>query len=133
MEEFALPKHVQLRLFQFRKLAPQKHHELRCGNLRRQLSYLAALIQAAVQPREQFLVRHLQVSGCEHQTLCNLRAKYLLEVLILGLQLVFGMVSLWMEVRPVALGFVHAMVSALLAAGLVSIAGRDHLDYQNKD
>ncbi len=52
---------------------------------------------------------------------------------LLGLQLVFGMVSLWMEVRPVALGFVHAMVSALLAAGLVSIAGRDHLDYQNKD
>ena len=52
---------------------------------------------------------------------------------LLGLQLVLGMVSLWMEVRPVALGFAHAMVSALLVAGLVSIAVRDHLDYQNKD
>lgn len=50
---------------------------------------------------------------------------------LLGLQLVLGMVSLWMDVRPVALGFVHAMVSALLAAGLVSIAVRDHSDYQN--
>ena len=52
---------------------------------------------------------------------------------LLGLQLALGMVSLWMEVRPVALGFVHAMVSALLAAGLVSIAVRDNLDYQNKE
>lgn len=52
---------------------------------------------------------------------------------LLGLQLVLGMVSLWLEVRPVALGFVHAMVSALLAAGLVSIAVRDNLDCQNKD
>lgn len=52
---------------------------------------------------------------------------------LLGLQLVLGFVSLWMEVRPVTLGFVHAMVSALLAAGLVSIAVRDNLDYQNKE
>jgi len=52
---------------------------------------------------------------------------------LLGLQLVLGLVSLWMEVRPVTLGFVHAMVSALLAAGLVSIAVRDNLDYQNKE
>ncbi len=52
---------------------------------------------------------------------------------LLGLQLVLGMASLWMEVRPVALGFVHAMVSALLAAGLVSVAVRDNLDCQNKD
>jgi hypothetical protein len=47
--------------------------------------------------------------------------------------LVLGFVSLWLEVRPVTLGFVHAMVSALLAAGLVSIAVRDNLDYQNKE
>ena len=52
---------------------------------------------------------------------------------LLGLQLVLGMVSLWMDVRPVALGFVHSMVSALLAAGLVSIAVRDNLNYQNKE
>lgn len=52
---------------------------------------------------------------------------------LLGLQLVLGMVTLWMEVRPVALGFVHAMVSALLAAGLVSIAVRENLDCQKKD
>ncbi len=51
---------------------------------------------------------------------------------LLGLQLVLGLVSLWMEVRPVGLGFAHTMVSALLATGLVSIAIRDHLNSENK-
>ncbi|MDO8286173.1 MAG: hypothetical protein Q7T69_14280 [Rhodoferax sp.] len=60
-------------------------------------------------------------------------ARVRLMAALLGLQLVLGMVSLWLELRPVALGFVHAMVSALLAAGLVSVAVRDNLDCQNKD
>lgn len=51
---------------------------------------------------------------------------------LLALQLVLGMVSLWIEVRPVTLGFVHAMVSAVLVAGLVSIAVRDTADSQAK-
>lgn len=51
---------------------------------------------------------------------------------LLGLQLVLGMLSLWMEVRPVVLGFIHAMISALLAAGLVSVAVRDGSDAQSQ-
>lgn len=43
----------------------------------------------------------------------------------LALQLLLGLLSLWVEGRPVALGFVHAMLSALLAGGLVSFAVRD--------
>jgi heme A synthase len=36
-------------------------------------------------------------------------------------QVALGFVSLWMDQRPLALSFVHAMLSPLLAAGLVSI------------
>jgi len=45
---------------------------------------------------------------------------------LLVLQLLLGMVSLWVAGRPVGLGFVHAMVSPLLAGGLVSIAVREN-------
>lgn len=44
---------------------------------------------------------------------------------ILSLQIMLGMVALWVHGRPVAVGFVHAMLSPLLVAGLVSIAIRD--------
>jgi len=44
---------------------------------------------------------------------------------VLILQFVLGLVSLWVNGRPVALGFAHAMLSALLGGGLVSIAVRD--------
>lgn len=44
---------------------------------------------------------------------------------LLGVQLVLGLVSLWLEVRPLGLGFMHAMLSPILAAGLVSISVRD--------
>lgn len=47
---------------------------------------------------------------------------------LLAVQILLGMVSLWIEVRTVPLGFVHAMVSAVLAAGLVSIGVRDRSD-----
>lgn len=44
---------------------------------------------------------------------------------LLGSQLVLGVASLLVQGRPVALGFVHAMLSPLLAGGLVSIAVRE--------
>lgn len=44
---------------------------------------------------------------------------------LLAVQVTLGLVSLWIDVRPVGLGFVHAMLSPLLAAGLVSLAQRD--------
>lgn len=47
-------------------------------------------------------------------------------VVLLILQLLLGVVSLWVAGRPVSVGFVHAMLSALLAAGLVSIAVREN-------
>lgn len=39
----------------------------------------------------------------------------------LTVQVVLGLIALWMDQRPLALSFVHAMLSPLLAAGLVSI------------
>lgn len=39
----------------------------------------------------------------------------------LTIQVVLGLIALWMDQRPLALSFVHAMLSPLLAAGLVSI------------
>jgi len=45
---------------------------------------------------------------------------------LLVLQLLLGVVSLWVAGRPVSLGFVHAMLSPLLAAGLVSISVREN-------
>jgi len=44
---------------------------------------------------------------------------------LLAAQVALGLVSLWIDGRPVGLGFVHAMLSPLLVAGLVSIAVRD--------
>lgn len=41
---------------------------------------------------------------------------------LLLLQVLLGIVSLWTEGRPVSLGFLHAMLSPLLAGGLVTIA-----------
>lgn len=45
--------------------------------------------------------------------------------LLLAAQVLLGIVLLGLEQRPVWLGFLHAMLSPLLAAGLVSIAVRD--------
>lgn len=45
---------------------------------------------------------------------------------LLGVQVVLGLVSLLVEGRPVALGFTHAMVSVLLAMGLVQFSVREH-------
>lgn len=45
---------------------------------------------------------------------------------LLVLQFLLGVVSLWVTGRPVSVGFVHAMLSALLTAGLVSIAVREN-------
>lgn len=44
---------------------------------------------------------------------------------LLAAQLVLGIAALWLEGQPAWLGFVHAMVSAGLSIGLVSIAVRD--------
>ncbi|MEI8156242.1 MAG: hypothetical protein WCH60_05210 [Burkholderiales bacterium] len=44
---------------------------------------------------------------------------------MLIIQVGLGLVSLWMEVRPVGLSFVHAMLSPFLLAGLVAIAERE--------
>jgi heme A synthase len=44
---------------------------------------------------------------------------------LLSIQVALGLVSLWMVGRPVGLGFVHAMLSPLLLAGLVSLAERE--------
>lgn len=43
----------------------------------------------------------------------------------LALQFILGLVSLWVEGRPVVLSFVHALFSPVLAGGLVSLAVRD--------
>lgn len=45
---------------------------------------------------------------------------------LLVLQLLLGVVSLWVAGRPIGLGFVHAMLSPLLVGGLVSIAMREN-------
>lgn len=44
---------------------------------------------------------------------------------VLTLQTVLGIVLLWVDARPIWLGFSHAMLSPLLAGGLVSLAVRD--------
>jgi hypothetical protein len=44
---------------------------------------------------------------------------------LLTIQVALGLVSLWMAGRPVRLDFVHAMLSPLLLAGLVSLAERE--------
>ena len=77
MEEFAWPIRVQLRWFRYRMQELQKHHGWMYVNLRKQLSFPVESIQAAVQPREQFLARHRPVSEYEHQTLYSLHAAYL--------------------------------------------------------
>lgn len=46
-----------------------------------------------------------------------------LEVM-LAAQVALGLISLWIDVRPVGLAFAHAMLSPLLFAGLVSITAR---------
>ncbi|MDD5323898.1 MAG: hypothetical protein PHR71_01085 [Polaromonas sp.] len=45
--------------------------------------------------------------------------------LLLAAQAVLGIVLMGLDQRPVGLGFLHAMLSPLLAAGLVSVAVRD--------
>lgn len=45
--------------------------------------------------------------------------------LLLAAQAVLGIVLMGLDQRPVGVGFLHAMLSPLLAAGLVSIAVRD--------
>jgi hypothetical protein len=44
---------------------------------------------------------------------------------LLAVQVVLGLVALWIVGRPVGLGFAHAMLSPLLVAGLVSVWVRD--------
>jgi heme A synthase len=46
---------------------------------------------------------------------------------LLAIQLVLGLVSIWMAARPIGLDFVHAMLSPLLLAGLVSLNLKDGL------
>lgn len=55
-----------------------------------------------------------------------LRAVVVTMTVLLVAQVALGVVALWTEGRPVGLGFVHAMLSPLLAGGLVSIAVRDY-------
>ena len=45
---------------------------------------------------------------------------------LLVIQVTLGLISLWLSGRPVGLGFVHAMLSPLLLAGLVSLSERDN-------
>lgn len=47
---------------------------------------------------------------------------------LLAVQLVLGLLLLWIGGRPPGLGLVHAMLSPLLAAGLVSMAQRDSME-----
>lgn len=44
--------------------------------------------------------------------------------ILLSIQIALGLISLWVEGLPVGLGVVHAMLSPILVAGLVSIAVR---------
>ena len=55
----------------------------------------------------------------------RLRIPVLFTAGLLVFQLVLGVSALWADGRPVWLGFVHAMLSPLLAAGLVSIVASD--------
>ncbi len=48
--------------------------------------------------------------------------------LLLAAQIALGLVLIAMDARPTWLGFLHAMLSPLLAAGLVSVAVRDSAD-----
>ena len=44
--------------------------------------------------------------------------------LLLTAQLILGLATMWIDPRPVWMGFVHAMLSLLFACGLVSVAVR---------
>ncbi|MBK6592708.1 MAG: hypothetical protein IPG23_08170 [Burkholderiales bacterium] len=55
----------------------------------------------------------------------RLRIPVLFTAGLLVFQLVLGVSALWADGRPVWLGFVHAMLSPLLAAGLVTIVASD--------
>ncbi len=61
----------------------------------------------------------------DRRIIARLRRPVLFTVGLMVCQLAFGVSALWADGRPVWLGFIHAMLSPLLAAGLVSIVAAD--------
>lgn len=61
----------------------------------------------------------------DRRNVARLRTPLLCAAALLVCQLVLGVSALWADGRPIWLGFVHAMLSPLLAAGLVSIVAAD--------